>query len=63
MGALWRQVVKSEHETLRVTYGHRKWTEALVMNKLVNPTSQEVALMEAEQLSQPNKFENSSYVS
>ena len=33
------------------------------MNKLVNPTSQEVALMEAEQLSQPNKFENSSYVS
>jgi len=63
MGALWRQVVKLEHETLRVTYGHRRWTEALVMNKLVNPTSQEVALMEAEQLSQPNKFENSSYVS
>ena len=56
-------MVKLEHETLRVTYGHRRWTEALVMNKLVNPTSQEVALMEAEQLSQPNKFENSSYVS
>ena len=56
-------MVKLEHETLRVTYGHRKWTEALVMNELVNPTSQEMALMEAEQLSQPKKFENSSYVS
>ena len=33
------------------------------MNELVNPTSQEMALMEAEQLSQLKKFENNSYVS
>jgi hypothetical protein len=61
MGTLWRQVVKSEHETLRVTYGHRRRAEALVMNDLVNQTSQQVDLMEASQLSQPNKVGNSSY--